>query len=373
MLYRAVASLFVAALLTTACTAQVPFERLDRNSDGEVTRSELPERARQLFDRIDADKDGKITKSEHNAAMRQLRNRTGQQGRIPQNLEVERNIAYADTENRRQMLDIAIPKEPTVEGPLPVLVYIHGGGWKNGSKDQGIRRLSSLLESGKYAGVSVGYRLTDEATWPAQIHDCQAAIRWIKANAEKRKLDPKRIVIWGTSAGGHLVAMLGVSADVEELDGKLGPHKDQTLEVAGVVDYFGPANFWTMGDEPQHARHNLSTSPEALLLGGAIKENPETAKSASPITHVTKNDSPILIMHGSADPTVPFSQSTQFHAALKKAGVDSTLIEVVGAGHGFGGTEVQEKFKLFLSKIIDGKEVDLKDDKIKLQSPQRRQ
>ena len=235
------------------------FRNWDKNGDGKLTREELPEQVRQNFDRVDTNKDGFITPDEDAA----FRNRNGRvqnakqkkspakAPRLPANIRATRDLSYADNDNPRQRLDLYLPAAPTSDKPLPVVVWIHGGAWRAGDKAGGIGQLSSFVASGDYAGVSVGYRLTDEANWPAQIYDCKAAIRWIRGNAEKYHLDPNRIGVWGSSAGGHLVAMLGTSGDVESLEGELGTYADQSSRVTCVVDYFGPSELLTMGDYSQ--------------------------------------------------------------------------------------------------------------------------
>lgn len=361
--------------------AQAPsFDRLDRNSDGKIEKDELPERAQAFFGRLDADSDGSVSKDEFDTfEKRRAQMQRQRQGQRPQaesnvvGVEITRDIPYADKNINRQKLDIAVPEKRSSDKPLPVIVLIHGGGWQGGTHGPYLSKALPLVRSGDFAAVSIGYRLTDVASWPTQIHDCQAGLRWVKANAEKYNWDPDKIVVWGSSAGGHLVAMLGVSADVPELDGKLGPHADQSLKVAGVIDFFGPANMLTMGDGPGFERHNSPESPESKLLGGPVKETIEVAKSASPQFHVSSGDAPILILHGTKDGTVPFQQSVDFHAALTKAGVDSTMVPVNGAGHGFGGQEVNERVEAFLGKILLGKDVEVSDEPIEgSQRPERR-
>lgn len=374
-------SLLSCLFLVSGALAQAPsFDRLDRNSDGKVEKDELPERAQQLFDRLDADSDGSITKDEfetfekRRSQMQQQRQRQGQRPQVSDvaGVEITRDIPYADENIPRQKLDIAIPEKRSTDKPLPVIVLIHGGGWQGGTHGPYLSRAIPLVRTGDYAAVSIGYRLTDVASWPTQLHDCQAGLRWVKANAEKYNWDPDKIVVWGSSAGGHLVAMLGVSADVAELDGKLGPSADQSLKVAGVIDFFGPANMLTMGDGPGFERHNSPDSPESKLLGGTAKENVDVAKSASPQFQISKDDAPILILHGTKDGTVPFQQSVDFHEALTKAGVDSTFVPVEGAGHGFAGPEVNERVEAFLSKVLLGKDVEVSDEPIKNSQGQQR-
>jgi acetyl esterase/lipase len=328
------------------------FQRLDANGDGKLAPGEMPERMRQNFEKVDADKDGFVSKEEHGAVLRRMRPGSpgGGGSPLPSGVKLQADIPYAGTDNPRQKLDLLLPETPK-DGKLPVVVFIHGGGWQGGDKTGGRRNVADLVAGGDFAGVSVGYRLTDEAQFPQQSYDCKAAIRWIRANAEKYGLDPDKIAVWGSSAGGHLVALLGTSGGVKELEGDLGPHTGTSSRVSCVVNYFGPSNFLTMGAQSApggRIDHDAPDSPEAKLVGGALQENKEKAEAASPIAYVSKDDPPFLNVHGTADPVVPFAQSETLHAALKKAGVDSTLITVEGGGHGQGFPpvvrEIVEKF-----------------------------
>lgn len=326
------------------------FQRLDQNKDGKLTKDEVPAR---LFERLDTNRDGVVTPKEDQDFLRQ--NRPGQGLRVSETVEVHQDIAYANTDNPRQRLDLYLPKNRQGDKPLPIVAFIHGGGWQNGDKRGGYRQIASLVESGEYAGVSIGYRLSGEAIWPAQIHDCKAAIRWIRANAKKYNLDPEKIGVTGTSAGGHLVAMLGTSGGVSELEGTLGPHKDVSSNVTCVVDQFGPTELLAMG-----GWHNNADSPESRLVGGTIQEKKDAARNASPITYVTKDDPPILLLHGTDDPAVPYDQSKRLHVALEKAEAESLLVPVTGGGHGnFGNPEVQERMKQFFDKHLLGKDVEV--------------
>ncbi|MCA9047144.1 MAG: alpha/beta hydrolase [Planctomycetaceae bacterium] len=243
--------------------------------------------------------------------------------------KVERDIPYADTDNPRQTLDLYLPTKRESER-LPVIAFIHGGGWRVGDKGNGRQRTAvAYAGSGKYAAVSIGYRLTGEACWPAQIHDCKAAIRWIHANAQKYGLDARRIGVTGNSAGGHLVAMLGTTNGMKGLEGELGPNTQFRSDVTCVVDFFGPTDLLTMG-----TWHDHPDSPESSLVGGPLQKTKDVARQASPITHVSKDDVPFLIIHGTTDKVVPFDQSVRFHAALKNVYVETTLITRTGEGHG---------------------------------------
>ncbi|MCB1079564.1 MAG: alpha/beta hydrolase, partial [Verrucomicrobiae bacterium] len=269
-------------------------------------------------------------------------------------------------DNPRQKLDLFLPEKPASEGPLPVIVFIHGGGWKNGDKSSGGGKVAPLVATGKYAGASIGYRLSDEARWPSQIHDCKAGIRWLRAHAKEYGLDPDRIAVWGTSAGGHLVAMLGVSQGVEGLEGEIGSNLDQSSRVTCVLDFFGPTELLTMGDHPSTIQHNSPESPESKLIGGALQEHPDRAKSASPIEHVTQDDAPTLIVHGTEDPLVPFPQSVDFEKKLEAAGVPVILMTVEGGGHGKGfGPSVNTMAEAYLAKQLLGESREVADTKVK--------
>ncbi len=277
------------------------------------------------------------------------------------------NIPYADTDNPRQMLDLMLPKERGEEA-LPVVVFIHGGGWRNGDKVRGRNRIEPFVASGNYAGVTVGYRLSGEAQWPSQIHDCKAAIRWIRANAEKYNLNPDRIGVWGTSAGGHLVTMLGTSGDVKAMDGSLGSNIEYSSRVTCVADFYGPTNFLTMNAtaiESARMDHDAADSPESLLIGGAIQENPDKVATANPITYVSADDPAFLIVHGTLDPLVSFNQSELLYEALDKKGVEKTLITVEGGGHGREfGSKPTELVEAFFDHHLRGKKTSWSDQTI---------
>lgn len=334
------------------------FDQWDRNDDGKLTREELPAAFRKNFERVDRDGDGFISRQEDAAVGGGNGARRPNSGE--RNLAGVRKIAdldYAGTGNPRHTLDLYLPEEPVGDKPLPLLVFVHGGGWQKGDKAIGLSRIRKYVPGGEFVGASIGYRLSSEATWPAQIHDCKAAIRWLRAHAEKYGFDPDRIAVWGTSAGGHLVAMLGVSGGVEGLEGEIGEHLDQPSEVQAVVNFFGPSELLTMNDHPSTIDHNAPGSPESNLVGGTLPDHPEVAKNASPITHVSADDAPMLLVHGTEDKLVPYPQSVDLHAKLDAAGVDSALLTVEEGGHGQGfGPAVDAVVAEFLARTIRGKE-----------------
>jgi acetyl esterase/lipase len=290
---------------------------------------------------------------EHEAFVK--RSRASRRSPLPESIQAFRNLPYADTGNPRQTLDIFLSKDRRQNEKLPIIVYIHGGGWKNGSKESALGKLAPYLKTGSFAVAAINYRLSEESIWPSQIHDCKAAIRWLKGNAKKYGLDPLRLAVWGNSAGGHLVAMMGVSGDVESLEGKFGKHLAEDSRVNCVVDFCGPTHLLSMGKFPSKIDHDSPNSPESRLIGGALQENKKSADDASPITYVTKDDAPILIVHGTDDPLVPFNQAEIFHAALRKAGVRSDFLKMEGMGHGLGGPEVDNRVQKFLEEQLLGK------------------
>lgn len=270
---------------------------------------------------------------------------------VPAGVKAELDVSYAGNDNARQKLDLFLPADRAADKKLPVIVFVHGGAWLAGSKEQGRGQLMRYVKEGGFAGASIGYRLSSEAIWPAQIHDCKAAIRWIKANAEKHGLDPDRIIVWGSSAGGHLVAMLGTSSGVPEMDGKIGPHTDKDTRVAGVIDFFGPTDVSLMNSQrlPGTMDHDTADAPEAKLLGAPVQTVPDKVKSANPLTYVDKSDPPFLIVHGDKDPLVPHGQSAILHAALEKAEVPVELHTVKDGGHGgFRDPEIAKKVDAFV-------------------------
>jgi acetyl esterase/lipase len=265
---------------------------------------------------------------------------------LPAGFKVIRDVEYTPGGGPSRSLDLYVP-EARPEKPLPLVVWIHGGAWLGGSKDRpnGI----ALLREG-FALASINYRFSNEAIFPAQIQDCKAAIRFLRAKSADYGIDPARIGVFGASAGGHLVALLGVAADVKEWE--VGEYLDQTSKVQAVCDWFGPTNLLTMAAQSRsdsRIQHDAPESPESRLIGATVPEAPEKSKAASPLTYVTADDAPMLIVHGDADPLVPVQQSETFHEALEKAGVKSKLHIVKGGGHGqgFEVPEVQQAVREF--------------------------
>ena len=257
------------------------------------------------------------------------------------------NLEYVPGGHEWQKLDIYLPEQGTYTGPLPMVVWIHGGAWRAGSKENCRSRV--FLEDG-YAAASINYRLSHHAMFPAQIEDCKAAIRYLRANAKKYNIDPDRIGVWGSSAGGHLVALLGTTGDVKDFD--TGSNLNISSKVQAVCDFFGPTDFTRMSDFESRMDHDAADSPESLLVGGPVQENKEACKRANPITYVSRNDPPILIVHGDKDPLVPHNQSELLYEALKRADVDVKFHTVKGGGHGFRDVQVNRMVKEFFNRHL---------------------
>ncbi len=229
------------------------------------------------------------------------------------------NVAYA-TQSQAQKLDIFLPA--TGSGPFPVIIAIHGGAFMMGDKADGQETAMKEGLNRGYAVASINYRLSGEAIWPAQVYDVKAAIRWLKANAAQYSLNSNKVVVWGGSAGGHLAAIAGTSADVAALEDMSMGNSGQTSRVQAVVDWFGPINFLTMDAQFTVSGvagevHNVATSPESRLMGQVITAIPEKINAANPETYITSDDPPFFIQHGTADTNIPTQQSIDFAARLQ--------------------------------------------------------
>ena len=258
--------------------------------------------------------------------------------------KVERDVIYGKVGEVELKLDIYHPKKAGAK-PTPVAVYVHGGGWTQGSKTggAGLIAMPELLQRG-YLVASIDYRLAPEFKFPAQIQDAKCAIRFLRAHAKEYDLDPERIGVFGGSAGGHLVALLG-TADASAAFDTSGGSTNQSSRVQAVVDFFGPSDLTlgTGGGNPRLAEN----------VFGAKSRDDEVLKRASPVTYATPDDPPFLILHGDQDKVVPLAQSERLLEVLKNVGVPASLVVVTNAGHGFapaGGTPNPNRAEL--AKII---------------------
>ena len=258
-----------------------------------------------------------------------------------------KDVEYVPGGHERQKLDIYLPRDAD-EKALPLIIWIHGGAWRAGSKKNCPAK--RFVQKG-YAVASINYRLSRHALFPAQIEDCKAAVRYLRANAGRYGFDPNRFGVWGSSAGGHLAALLGTTGGLKEFE------KGQNLEVSSrvqaVCDYFGPTDFTLMSSFWSRMDHDAPTSPESLLIGGPVQENKEKSQRANPVRYVTSDDPPFLIVHGDKDPLVPHNQSEILYRALQKARVKSKFHTVVGGGHGgFKDPIVEQMVEDFFEKHL---------------------
>jgi acetyl esterase/lipase len=267
---------------------------------------------------------------------------------VPRGVKSHLDLPYVANGHGRQRLDLYIPEKATA--PLPLIIWIHGGGWALGNKSDAPPPLP--LAAKGFALASIDYRLSQHGLFPAQIEDCKAAVRWLRANASRYNLDPEHFAAWGSSAGGHLAAMLGTTSDTREFD--VANNLEQSSRVHAVVDWFGPTDFLKMGGD-----HDRPDSFESQLIGGPIQENKSKAARANPIAYITGKAPPFLIMHGTRDTTVPMNQSELLAEALEEAGIEVKLVRVSGARHGdpaFRGDDNMRTVEKFLrAHLIPGK------------------
>jgi acetyl esterase/lipase len=252
-----------------------------------------------------------------------------QQGRP--NILLDRNVLFAKVGEVELKLDLAMPVEK--EGPFPAIICIHGGGWVAGDRRQMSQTITALAAHG-YVAITPDYRLAPGDRFPAQIEDCKAAVRWLRANAKAYKINPERIGAMGFSAGGHLACLLGVTDKADGLEGT-GGNAEESSRVQAVVSFFGPTDL----SRPVFVRevHKKNFEP---LLGGTPAEQAEVYRKASPIHYVTKNAPPFLFLHGTEDRIVPVEQSREMAARLMQAGVSARVEEVAGEGHGWRGDKL---------------------------------
>ncbi|MEO8405279.1 MAG: alpha/beta hydrolase [Chitinophagaceae bacterium] len=263
-------------------------------------------------------------------------------------IDTTKNIAYAEADGKKLLLDLYMPGAK--RNPY-LIVWVHGGAWSGGSKE---KPPLGLLPAG-YALASINYRLSGEAPFPACIYDIKAAIRFLRGNAGKYGYRADKITIWGSSAGGHLVALAGVTNNDPYYEGNLGDYKKESSSIQAIIDFYGPSDFTTI--LTQSTPHGLSVRVPALtaLLGKPVEQVPELARKASPVFHVDSTDPPLLIVHGDQDIQVPVNQSIELMEVYKKKKLPVQLEFIAGAGHGgavYDTEEVLGIVKKFLADLF---------------------
>jgi len=253
---------------------------------------------------------------------------------------VRQDITYATVDGIDLKLDLHLPK---AAAKPRLLVWVHGGAWRSGSKSD--MPLAHLVEAG-YAIASVDYRLSPVARFPAQVHDIKAAIRFLRASQDKYGYDARQIGIAGSSAGGHLAALVGVTNGQTELEGTVGEHDKEDSSVQTIVSFYGMSNLTTILE--QSTPHGLKVRVPALelLLGGQPEEKRELARLASPVFHVDAKDPPLLLLHGDQDPQAPINQSHELQGRYEAANVPCRMVVVHGGKHGGREFYDEERLKL---------------------------
>lgn len=247
------------------------------------------------------------------------------------------DLVYSAPDGEPLLADLYLPAEPP--RPLPVILFLHAGGWLNGDRRLGPDLGRFFAERG-FAMASIDYRLSSKATFPAAVHDVKSAVRWLRAIAGEYGLDASRIGIWGLSAGGHLAALAALSGE-DEFVGDEDSHREFSSAVQAVVAGYPPTDFLQMDPQRDPAstvkRSAEADSYESRFLGAPIETVPELARKANPAAYVKPGAPPFLLAHGTADQMVPLGQSELLFDALGVAGNDVTLCVVDGLGHGFMG------------------------------------
>lgn len=241
--------------------------------------------------------------------------------------ETQTDIEYARVGELVLKLDL---HRPQAENP-PLIVYVHGGAWRAGSKSD--VPIAPLLEKG-FAIASVDYRLSTQAVFPAQIHDIKAALRFLRAKAAEFRLNTEKIAIVGSSAGGHLAALIGATNGHKMLEGRIGDHLDQSSRVDAIVSLYGASNLQSILAQSTEFGLTVRIPALKLLLGDVPEKKPELAKLASPVAHLDKSDPPLLLIHGDADPQMPYEQSREFTTAYEALKLQVKFVTLPGSRHG---------------------------------------
>ncbi|HRH97303.1 MAG TPA: alpha/beta hydrolase [Prosthecobacter sp.] len=258
---------------------------------------------------------------------------------IPDRVTFSRDIEFSNPDNQHLQVNLAQPKEG--KGPFPAVVCIHGGGFRAGKREGYDKLLLTLAQHG-YVAITVTYRLAPAYPFPAAVHDCKAAVRWLRANAEKYHVDGSRIGVMGGSAGGHLAQFLGVTAGVPQFEGE--GNLDQNSAVSCVVNFFGPSDFTKSYDKSVDAKDVLP-----LFFGGDLSTKCKEHIIGSPLYWVTPNAAPTLCLHGTADEYVAYEQATWIVDKLKAATVEAELVGFEGAGHGLKGVPPEKTEGLMIA------------------------
>ena len=251
---------------------------------------------------------------------------------VPESVVFERDIEYSNPDNQHLKLNLARPK--TAHGPLPVVLCIHGGGFRAGSRE-GYNKLCLKLAENGFAAATMSYRLAPKYQFPAAVVDSKTAVRWLRSNASRYNLDPHRIGVTGSSAGGHLAQFLGVTSGVTAFEGT--ELTGVSSSVACVVNVYGPSDFTKSYGKSVDAHEVLP-----LWLGGNLEQARPRHIESSPLNWVTPQAAPTLLIHGTEDKYVAHEQAVWMRDRLQACGVEVELLTLEGAGHGFKGADAEK-------------------------------
>ncbi|WP_236620864.1 alpha/beta hydrolase [Rhodopirellula sallentina] len=277
--------------------------------------------------------------------------------KLPAGVRYVSDITFKEVDGIELKLDLLLPKE-NQETETPLAVWIHGGAWMRGNKARDLQRFDQLaariLERG-VAFVSISYRLSGQANFPAPIVDCNDALAYLYEHRNQYNLDMDRMFVMGTSAGGHLASLLGTThnANVAEFASKPSQPRGNIL---GIVDFYGPIDLVKLQEKRADDDVENDQSPEAKMLGVSPRKRPDLAAKASPLTYVSANSPPFLMFHGDRDVRVPMAQSQLLSNALTENGVSNELVVVGGARHGdqkFDDTVYNDDVMTFLNRLLD--------------------
>ena len=337
----------------TLSLTDAPFSSLDINGDNALTAEEFIGHDIEIFQEIDKKFDGRLTKKEYaNYKTEQLK-LLKQKSYIPEGAIVYEDIPYTENPHQRQYLDLYKPANSDPSIALPLVIWVHGGSWRKGSRIY-LGQQAKLLDKG-FAVASINYRLSYQAPYPAQIHDCKAALRYLRKHAQGFGIDADKIGLWGASAGGHLVALMGTTGDNPDYEGDVGV-KNVSTKVQAVNVWYGPVDMFKMYDMLK-SKKNVDVRPYKFpipkLFDGMPDKKSDLIRHGSPAFQVDKDTPPFSIMHAAGDRIVPLEQSEILKAALDGHNVENELHVIDINEHSFfRGKNEQDKVHDFFERTL---------------------
>jgi len=264
-------------------------------------------------------------------------------------IRFELDIPYAASAAEQQQLDLIRPVD-NANTSLPLVIFLHGGAWQEGDKADGRPDIGKLVRTLPCVVAAVNYRFTSQAPWPAQLHDCKAAIRWLRAHATQYGIDPARVAVWGIGAGAHLALMLATTGDNRGFSGSVGHYHNQSTKIQAVINYAGVVDLAALTRQPGNTDYPRLQSAETKLLGAAPQDIVHTAAAASPLHLLHAGTPPILSFHSQQDEIIPADQAEQLHERLTELGVSNQLIRLAEGKHGQFPDETLDQVMTFLQE-----------------------